>query len=55
MNILSDMSKSELTKLVGKAQAELQRRNDLLLASKAIEKRLKNIPFSGRFTCNVSS
>ena len=41
MNILSDMSKSELTKLVGNAQAELQRRNDLLLASKAIEKTLK--------------
>lgn len=41
MNILSDMSKSELTRLVGNAQAELQRRNDLLLASKAIEKTLK--------------
>ena len=41
MNILSDMSKSELTRLVGKAQAELQRRNDLMLASKAIEKTLK--------------
>lgn len=41
MNILSDMSKSELNRLVGKAQAELQRRNDLMLASKAIEKTLK--------------
>ncbi len=41
MNILSDMSKSELTRLVGKAQAELQRRSDLMLASKAIEKTLK--------------
>ena len=41
MNILSDMSKSELNRLVGKAQAELQRRNDLILASKAIEKTLK--------------
>ena len=39
--MLSDMSKSELTRLVGKAQAELQRRNDIMLASKAIEKTLK--------------
>ena len=46
MNFLSDMSKSELAKLVGKAQAELQRRNDLLLASKAIEKTLRKYSLS---------